>query len=182
MTIAGSVGGDVKTAMSRVVQNIPANVENNESSEAVRIENGEGDREILDIQVTARLTDIDDLSEEDQVNLTADGGAYFGSTDRKPAAQEYVDETNYMGRFQNTFIYSTRHDSSNGSASNASLIEGGPVRLMPGDDITRDWPEGVTLTTTLSSVTSFADVEAADNIKYIVDFVIYYKESGSSSL
>lgn len=176
MSIAGSVGGEVKTAMTRVVQPIPANGTKNESSEGVRVENGEGDREILGVQVTARTTDADDLGEEDSLHLTADGGMYFGANDSKPGENEYVDEANYLGRFQYTQHYETRYDSSNTASTGAGAIEMGPTYFLEGDETTRVWNEGVTLSFVISSVTSFADMQNTDSADFIVDFVVYYKE------
>ena len=171
MSIAGSAGGDVKTAMARVVGNIPDGTTNN-TSEAVRIENGDGDRTIHGVQVTTRITNADDLSEEQGLHVTWDGGAYFGATDGKPSANEYVDESNYLGRYQWSFHYETRFDASNTTGTGAASSDQAAVTWLDGDDVTREWQEGVTLSFAISSITSGA-FNIGQDIAVIVDYVVY---------
>lgn len=161
--------------MARVVQNVPDNTENT-SSEAVRVENGDGDREILDVIVTTRLTGQNKLNEEQGMHCAWDGGVYFGATDSKPSENEFKDETNYLGRYQYCFHYDTRYDASNAeNTAGSGNTEMSAMSLLPSEDVTKTWKEGVTMTFAISAaVTAAYDIGNDESI--IVDFVVFYRE------
>ena len=177
MSIAGSVGGDMKTGFARVSQELDANDTETVTSESVQVENGEGDRTIHQIDVIVKLSNEHDLVQGDVVQVAHDGSAYLGATDSKPGSGQYKDEVNYIGRTSGIFFYRMSYDSTNSLYTPASFVESGNTSFMGGsDDVTRRWPEGVTLTMAIQSIRAFADVSNASNIFLTYDFIIYYTD------
>lgn len=176
--IGGSVSGPVKTAFARVDQPLNPNDNQDVTSEGVRIENGLGDRTIHEVHMVPKLTNEQDFADTDVLQVGFDGGVYFGSNDPKPGADEYVDESNYIARFNNEVFLRNSYDNTNTTSSRFNAIHLDTQVYLQDPNVTKEWREGVTLSFTLSSVRYFANITDVDDVFVNVDFLVFYTESG----